>query len=100
MLYSLYFDDENDYDLKESLDIVLKMYNNHKHTSTKFTPNELYFTKDYKIFEEAKNNIKNSFKYIGKLFNLFNIKDLVLVNPKFIIKKNVLIINLDFYYLI
>ena len=63
------------------------MYNNHKHTSTKFTPNEQFFTKDHKIFEEAKNNIKNSFKYIGKLFKTFKLKDLVLVNPRFIIKK-------------
>ena len=43
MLYCFISDNENDQDLKESLEIVTKMYNNHKHSSTQFTPNEVFF---------------------------------------------------------
>ena len=48
---------------------------------------KFFFSKDEALFEKVKTNIKNSFKYIGKYFKSFNINELVLLNPKFEIKK-------------
>jgi hypothetical protein len=44
--------------LKECLDIVLTLYNNYKHSSTKFTPNEVFFSKSDDLYKLVLNNIK------------------------------------------
>ena len=36
-------ENKNQFDLKECLEIVLKKYNNHLHSSTKYKPNEIFF---------------------------------------------------------
>ena len=37
-LYSMYCEDKDNFNLKESIDIIIKKYNNHIHRSTKYTP--------------------------------------------------------------
>jgi len=41
---------------------VLINYNNKKHTSAKFTPNEIFFSDDKSKFKEVIKNIMKKFK--------------------------------------
>ena len=51
ILYNIYDDNKNTLDLKECLDYAVKLYNNHRHSSTLFSPNELFYSKDKNVFE-------------------------------------------------
>ena len=52
-LYFIYADNPEDFDIKDSLDIVIKKYNNHKHSSTKYTPNQIFYSEDEKLLKEV-----------------------------------------------
>ena len=86
MLYSFYFENDYEYDLIESLDIVLKMYNNHIHTTTKYSSNEIFFQNLKNYIKKTLLN-KNNFKSIGKTFKNFSVNELALLNTKFLFKK-------------
>ena len=45
-LYSIYSDDKKLFGLKQRIDIVIKKYNINKLWSTKYTPNEIFYSKD------------------------------------------------------
>ena len=65
-LYSIYSDDKENFDLKQSIDIVIKKYNNHKHRSTQYTPNKIFYSKDEELYSKVLENLKsifNSVKY-------------------------------------
>ena len=94
LLYSLYFEENNKLNLKDCLEIVLKKYNNHLHSATKMTPNKIFYSRSEDLFVTVLNNIKNSFKNVGKDFYNFSKNEKVLLNPKFIIKKNLRMISL------
>ena len=86
-LYSIYSDDNENFDLKQCIDIVIKKYNNHKHRSTKYTPNEIFYSKDEELYSKVLDNIKsifNSFKYENANFKE---NEKCLLKCKFIIKK-------------
>ena len=85
-LYCLYNDDPENFDIKQSLEFIIKKYNNHIHSSTKYTPNEIFYSKDEDLFKKVLGNIKDSFK---KKFGEQNFKDneKCLLNKKFKIKK-------------
>ena len=80
-------ENKNQFDLKECLEIVLKIYNNHLHSSTKYKPNEIFFPNSEELYNNALNNIKNSFKYLGGGFKNFKVNEKCLLNGKFKIKK-------------
>ena len=61
-LYCRYNDNPENFDIKQSLDFIIKKYNNHIHSSTKFTPNEVFYSKDEELFKKVLENIKDSFK--------------------------------------
>lgn len=69
------------------LDIVVKKYNNIKHSATKYKPNEIFFSHSEKFFEKVLGNIKGSFTQIGKEFKNFNENDKCLLKAKFKIKR-------------
>ena len=52
--------------MKKSLEIVLKKYNNHIHSTTKYTPNQIFYSDNEYLFKKVISNIKMSFKNIGK----------------------------------
>ena len=87
LLYSYYFNETNKLNLKDSLNVVLLKYNNHKHNTTLKAPNEIFFSKSNELYELVLNNIKKSFKHVGKDFNNFIEKEKILLNPKFLFKK-------------
>ena len=60
------------FDIKDCLDISLKKYNNHRHSATKYKPNEIFYSNSLELYNEVLDNIKKSFKYIGQ-----NIKILI-----------------------
>ena len=88
-LYCIYADNPEDFDIKDSLDIVIKKYNNHIHSSTKYTPNQIFYSEDEKLLKEVLENIKNSFKSRGSLEQNFKEKEKCLLIKKFKIKKNI-----------
>ena len=49
--------------IKDIIRIVCQNYNNKRHTTTKFTPNEIFFSDDKVKIKEVINNIKKKFKY-------------------------------------
>ena len=61
-LYCLYVDDPDNFEIKQSLELIIKKYNNHTHSSTKYTPNEIFYSKDEELFKKVLENIKASFK--------------------------------------
>ena len=75
------------FDIKDCLDISLKKYNNHRHSATKYKPNEIFYSNSLELFNEVLDNIKKSFKYIGAEYQNFNIKEKCLLNGKFKIQK-------------
>ena len=87
-LYCMYADNPESFNIKEHLEIVIKKYNNHIHSTTKFSPNQIFYSNDEDLFQEVLNNIKNSFKYIGKDFMNFQIKEKCLLIKKIKIQKN------------
>ena len=75
MLFSYYFEYENTNNLNESLDIVTKMYNNHVHTTTKYSPNEVFFQKMklyLKRFKQISKIVLNILENISKVLILMN----------------------------
>ena len=86
-LYCMYADNPDSFNIKDCLEIVNKKYNNHIHSTTKFTPNHIFYSKNEELFHEVLANIKKSFKYIGKEFSNFKKNEKCLLNKKFRIKK-------------
>ena len=85
-LYCIYADNPEDFKTKESLDIVIKKYNNHIHSSTKYSPNQIFYSEDEKLLKEVLENIKKAFKSRGSLEQNFKENEKCLLNRKF--KKN------------
>ena len=52
-LYSLFADNPETFNIKENLDIVIKKYNNYIHTTTKLTPNEIFYSKDEELYNQV-----------------------------------------------
>ena len=86
-LYSIYSDDKDNFDLRRSVDIVVKKYNNHKHRTTKYTPNQIFYSSDEALYSEVLENMKKLFKSIGSENANFKVKEKCLLKCKFIIKK-------------
>ena len=86
-LYCLYADNPESFNIKENLEIVIKKYNNHIHSTTKFSPNQIFYSDDEELFQKVLTNIKNSFKYIGKDFMNFNVNEKCLLIKKIKIQK-------------
>ena len=86
-LYALYCDNPDNFDIKESLDIVIKKYKNHIHSTTKYSPNEIFYSKDEDLFRKVLDNIKNSFKIRVNVYKNFEENEKFLLNKKFKIKK-------------
>ena len=96
----MYADNPDSFNIKDCLEIVNKKYNNHIHSTTKFTPNHIFYSKNEELFHEVLANIKKSFKYIGKEFSNFKKNEKCLLNKKFKIKKRVIVKNQEYYYMI
>ena len=86
-LYSMYCEDKDNFNLKESIDIIIKKYNNHIHRSTKYTPNEIFYSKDEELFSKVVKNLKSIFKSIGYENMNFKEKEKCLLKCNFKIKK-------------
>ena len=87
MLYCKYSEEESEFNLKESLDLVVKKYNNHVHSSTKYTPNAVFYSNSKELFSKVLHNIKNNFKRYTKEANIYIQNEKCLLNNKFIIQK-------------
>ena len=87
MLYCKYSEEESEFNLKESLDLVVKKYNNHVHSSTKYTPNAVFYSNSKELFSKVLHNIKNTFKRYTKEANIYIQNEKCLLNNKFIIQK-------------
>lgn len=61
-LYCIYRDDPQNFDIKSNLDIVIKKYNNHIHSSTEYTLNSIFYSTDEHLLGRILNNINSSFK--------------------------------------
>ena len=86
-LYCFYSDDPKKFDIKESLDIIIKKYNNHKHSTTKYTPNQVFYANNEELFQTVLENIKNYYKNRVKESNNFKVDEKCLLSKKFKIKK-------------
>ena len=72
---------------RRSVDIVVKKYNNHKHRTTKYTPNQIFYSSDEELYSEVLENMKKLFKSIVSENANFKVKEKCLLKCKFIIKK-------------
>ena len=70
-LYILYCDDIESFVIIKALDIIIKKYNNHFHSTAKFPPNQIIFSNDENLFKRVLENMKNSFKNIISEYNNF-----------------------------
>ena len=86
-LYCQYIDDPEKFDIQLNLDILIKKYNNHIHSSTKFTPNEIFYSKNEDLFKTVLSNIKASFNKRENEIIIFKDNEKCLINKKFKIKK-------------
>ena len=96
----MYSDNPVLFNIKDCLEIVNKKYNNHIHSTTKYTPNHIFYSNNEELFKEVLKNIKKSFKYIGKEFSNFKINEKCLLNKEFKIKKRVIVKIHEYYYMI
>ena len=69
------------------IDVVLKKYNNHIHSTTKYSPNIRFYSENDKLNEEVLKNIKTSFKILGNTNINFNDNERCLLSTNFKIKK-------------
>ena len=56
-LYCLYTDNPVSINIKESLDIVIKKYSNYIHSTTKYSPNQIFYSENEEFFAEVLSNI-------------------------------------------
>ena len=87
MLFCKYAEAPKKFDIKDSLEIVVKKYNNHVHSSTKYSPNSIFYSNSKELFENVLNNLKNSFRRFTKDANVYINNEKCLLNNKFIIQK-------------
>ena len=97
MLISKYLENPKSFNLASSLNYVVNVYNDTKHRSTLFKPNDIFYSDDPKLFKLVKNNIlSNSKNYISNE-KLFERNDSVLIfnnfNSHFIKNKNCYILD-------
>jgi hypothetical protein len=86
-LCCIYNDDPENFDIKEQLEIVIKKYNNHIHSSTKYSPNSIFYSTNENLFKQVLTNIKKSFRERGNAVQNFEENEKCLLNKKFKIKK-------------
>ena len=58
----LYNDNQENFFIKQVLEFIIKKCNNHIDSSTKYTSNEIFYSKDNELFIKVLGNIKDSFK--------------------------------------
>ena len=87
MLFCKYAENPKNFKIKESLEIVVNKYNNHVHSSTKYTPNSIFYANSKELFENVLNNVKNSFRRFTRETNVYKNNEKCLLNNKFIIQK-------------
>ena len=88
LLLKKFINDKNKFDLNLDLEYCLNIYNNKKHSVTKFEPFYLIKSKDKKEWEIAKNNINKNRKRNTKNSNPFKSNQTVLISTRFIKKNN------------
>ena len=71
----------------KGLDIIIKKYNNHVHSTTQFTSNQVFYSNNDNLFLEHFREYKNSFKNINFKNTNFKEKEKCLLKDKFKIKK-------------
>ena len=49
-LYSIYSEDKDNFDLRQSCDIVIKKYNNLIHRTTKYIPNQIFYSNNEELY--------------------------------------------------
>ena len=86
-LCCIHNDDPENFDIKDQLEIVIKKYNNHIHSSTKFSPNSIFYSTNESLFKQVLANIKKSFRDRGNEVQNFEENEKCLLNKKFKIKK-------------
>ena len=75
----------NKFNLQRSLYTVLFNYNNSIHSTTGFTPIEVFYSTSEEVYSTVYNNTMNSFKYINSRSNNFSLFEKVLLFNNFII---------------
>ena len=93
--------------LRQSIDIIIKKYNNHILRTTKYTPNQIFCSKDEELYNKILENIKSLFKSIWSENQNFQVKEKCLLKCKFSGNKafkekndGVLVYNRTFFYYI
>ena len=87
LLYGIYTENCKSFDLKESLEIALKKYNNHIHSTIKYKPNEIFYSNSEELFNEVLANMKKSFERVSSEYSLFKLNEKCLLNGKIKIQK-------------
>ena len=96
MLICKFLENKKYFDILSSLNYVVSVYNDTKHRSTLYKPNEVFFIDDPKLFEKVKFKILNTSKNYIATENLFKINDSVLIFNNF---NSHFIKNKECYYL-
>ena len=86
-LLCYYLENPINFDITNSLNLVMKKYNNLIHKSTKHTPFEVFYSSSEDLFNEVKNNSYNYFEFTRKLEYNFKVEENCLLNNNFIIVK-------------
>ena len=87
MLFCKYAEDPKKFKIKEALEFVVRKYNNHIHSSTKYSPNSIFYSNSKELFENVLINLKNTFRSITNDTNTYSNSEKCLLNNKFIIQK-------------
>ena len=80
-------DKDNKFNLEYKLNYIINYYNSTIHETTKFAPNEIFYSSSEKLYEEAYNNTINSFCYINANHTKFQVNEKVFLYNNFIIDK-------------
>ena len=67
---------------------MISVYNDTKHRSILYKPNELFFRDDPNLFEKVKVNILNTSKNYNATENLFKVNDSVLIFQCYYLEKS------------
>ena len=81
-----YLEKKDEFDLQESVNVVVNRYNNIIHSTTKKKPRDVFFSNDIKLWEEVFKNTLNCSKNFDINKSIFKVNDTVLLFNNFSFK--------------
>ena len=90
ILENIYLEEPNAFSIYDALPEAVQIYNNNRHSSTKYRPNDIFFINDDIILKKVIKNIKNSQKKFKNSSNSIPVNSNCLLCENFELKNKII----------